>query len=137
MSSLQVTTPSGPDGSTPTVVPLVDTAGGDGPACRAPDNEEARTDQALVLFMVLDVLIGSFRSQLLALGHDRGDGLLPLSFLAGYFGMNFRILTSDVQTSLWQFLLLGLLLPIASAAFSLLLIHPLQWRFGVSRARRD
>jgi hypothetical protein len=24
-----------------------------------------------------------------------------LSFLTGYFGMNFRILTADVQTTLW------------------------------------
>jgi Mg2+ and Co2+ transporter CorA len=56
---------------------------------------------------------------------------LPWSFLTGYFGMNFRVLTSDVQTTFGQFILLGLLLPIASAAFSLLLIHRLQRRFGV------
>ena len=58
---------------------------------------------------------------------------LPLSFLAGYFGMNFRILTADVQTMLWQFILLGLLLPIASAALSLLLIHRLERRLGAGR----
>ena len=54
-------------------------------------------------------------------------------FLTGYFGMNFRVLTAHVQGTLWQFVLLGLLLPIASVTLSLLLIHRLERRFGIRR----
>ena len=58
---------------------------------------------------------------------------LPLSFLTGYLGMNFRILTSELETTLWQFIVLGLLLPLASVALSLLLIHRLERRLGIRR----
>ncbi|BCJ47607.1 hypothetical protein GCM10010168_19650 [Actinoplanes ianthinogenes] len=61
---------------------------------------------------------------------------LPLSFLTGYFGMNFRILTNDLQTSFWQFVLLALVLPATSVALSLLLIRRLERRLGIRRLRK-
>jgi len=56
-----------------------------------------------------------------------------LSFLTGYFGMNFRTLTAHLQNNFWEFILLGLLLPIVSAALSQGLIRRLQRRFGIGR----
>jgi len=47
--------------------------------------------------------------------------------------MNFRVLTAHAQNTLWQFILLDLLLPIASTSLSLLLIHRLERRLGVGR----
>jgi Mg2+ and Co2+ transporter CorA len=60
---------------------------------------------------------------------------LPLSFLTGYFGMNFRVLTSHAENTLWQYLVFGVLLLVASAALSLLLIHRLERRFGTRASR--
>ena len=56
-----------------------------------------------------------------------------MSFLTGYFGMNFATLTGHAENTLWEFILLGLLLPIARAGLSLLLIHRLELRLGVRR----
>jgi len=45
--------------------------------------------------------------------------------------MNFPNLTNDVETALWQFILLALLLPFASVALSALLIRRLERRLGI------
>lgn len=57
---------------------------------------------------------------------------LPLTFITGYFGMNFQTLTGHVQNKLWEFIVLGVLLLIVSTALSLLLIRRLARRAGVS-----
>lgn len=58
---------------------------------------------------------------------------LPLSFITGYFGMNFTILTSHAQTTLWSFILLAVVLPLGSVALSLSLIHRMVRRLGLNR----
>ena len=57
---------------------------------------------------------------------------LPLSFITGYFGMNFATLTGHVQNTFWEFILLGVLLLIVSVGVSLLFIRRLELRLGGS-----
>ena len=55
---------------------------------------------------------------------------LPLTFLTGFFGMDFGVLVNDLKST-WAFVVLGLLLPAASVAITLLLYRRLLRRFGV------
>jgi Mg2+ and Co2+ transporter CorA len=57
---------------------------------------------------------------------------LPLSFVTGYLGMNFRVLTAGLQETLWGFVLLAVLLPLFSVALSLILIHRLERCLGIT-----
>jgi hypothetical protein len=57
---------------------------------------------------------------------------LPLTFLSGFFGMNFGVIVNDLNAT-WVFVVLGLLLPAASVAITLLLWRRLLRRFEVGK----
>ena len=57
---------------------------------------------------------------------------LPLTFLTGFFGMDFGVLVKGLNST-WAFVVLGLLLPAATVAVTLLLYRRLLRRFGVGK----
>ena len=60
---------------------------------------------------------------------------LPLTFLTGFFGMDFGVLVNHLNST-WAFVVAGLLLPAASVAITLLLYRRLLRRFGVGNLTR-
>ena len=63
-----------------------------------------------------------------------GAIFLPLTAITGYFGMNFDVLTHDLNTVGW-FVGLGVLLPAASIVVSVVLVRHLIARVGVEPPR--
>ena len=55
---------------------------------------------------------------------------LPLSFFTGYFGMNFNVITQDLNT-VWIFIVLGNLIPAASVVLGFVLFRRWITRLGI------
>jgi hypothetical protein len=53
-----------------------------------------------------------------------------LTFLTGYFGMNFGVITMDLN-KVWLYVLLGILLPAAGVVVTLVILRRLIARMGI------
>jgi hypothetical protein len=60
---------------------------------------------------------------------------LPITFMTGYFGMNFQWLVNSVET-FWSWAILGAILPIAAVIVSILLLQRGGFKIGKGHEHR-